>query len=524
MKILYVGNFTQKHCTEVHIARTLESLGHEVIRRQENELEPGWVSTLPDDVELFMFTRTWGGYVNLSDLETLRALNIPSVSYHLDLYVGLSRKYLHESKSLDEVLSTDPFWRTDYVFTPDGDPESARVFKRNDVNHCYMKPGVFQPECVLDTQVSEQDIDVLFVGGGDRPGSPNGYGHPEWPYRDQLVGWLHDTYGDKFKKFGHPQETVRNEELNRLYWRTKVVVGDSVCLGFDHTYYWSDRVYETLGRGGFMIHPYIKGMEEEFVDGQHLVYYKYGDFEDLKRKIDYYMTHDAERERIRWQGHNFVHRHATYTKRMQTMLDTVFVKLTDKAMESMSDAQEAIDKSLFAPAEEDLYLGDTPFKINLGAGSEPTEGWVNVDWIRGPGIQVEHNLLLFPWPFQDGCAEEIKAIDVLEHMPNYTPDNQSTAIEFVRECWRLLQPGGILTIQVPHWASPNCWIDLTHVRGFDERSMDYFDPSTEIGAVYGYYSPDRKFKVTASVSVMQNQTESANDGKKSNVTFKMVKI
>lgn len=524
MTILYVGNFSQRHCTEVHLAATLESLGHEVIRLQENELQLDWAVN-PEGVDLFLYTRTWGDKVTLEDLEKLRRARIPTVSYHLDLYVGLSRKYLHEGKTLDEVLQTDPFWRTDFVFTPDGDPKSAEVFERNGVNHYYIKPGVFHPECYMSDHIkgSEYLADVLFVGGGDWPGSPNGYGHPEWPYRDRLIGWLYDTYGARFTKFGYPQETIRNAGLNELYANSKVVIGDSVCLGFNHTYYWSDRVYETLGRGGFLIHPYIKGMEEEFKDGVHLVYYKYGDFNELKAKIDYYLEHDEERERIRKAGHEFVKNHATYHARLTNMLQTVFpfalptegltVKKILGAVDIDSPSSHAVTHEFNAP----------PIKINLGAGSEPTPGWVNVDWIKGPGIDVEQNLLLFPWPFEDNCASEIKSIDVLEHMPNYTPDNQATALAFVEECHRILQPGGKLTIQVPHYNSPNLWIDPTHVRGYDPRSLDYFDPMTDLGRAYGYYTKG-KFKVTAEVSTMINQPDPANNGKPSNVTFTLVKI
>lgn len=94
-------------------------------------------------------------------------------------------------------------------------------------------------------------------------------------------------------------------------------------------------------------------------------------------------------------------------------------------------------------------------------------------------------------------------------MPNYTPDYKPTVIQFVEECHRILQTDGYLQIQVPHWDSPNMWIDPTHVRGFDVKSMDYFDPATDFGKWYGYYS-DKKFEVTAT---MQN----------GNVTFLMRK-
>lgn len=480
MTIAYVGNFTQSHCTEVHLANTLEQLGHSVIRLQENGYTSQELGNVLDQAkfDLFLFTRTWGETVTLEHLAQLRERKIPSASYHLDLYVGLTRKYLHGENSLEQMLQTDPFWRTDFVFTPDGDPSSAEVFKDNGVHHYYMKPGVYKPECYMGSPPEYEDfwLDVMFVGGGDKIGSPHVYGHPEWNYRNKLIQWLYDTYGKNFHKFGHPQDTVRNDDLNQLYAKAKVVVGDSVCLPdgeFRHTYYWSDRVYETIGRGGFLIHPYIKGLEEEFTDGETIVFYNYGDFENLKQRIDYYLEHDEEREKIRRAGQEFVKNNATYNDRLTQMLDIIELKQVTQ-----------------------MVVDALPIKINLGAGSEPTDGWTNVDWIAGDGIQVVHNLLETPWPFDDSVADEILARDVLEHMPNFTPDNKSTPIAFVEECHRILQTGGKLFITVPHWQSKNLWIDPTHVRGYDEKSMDYFDPDTDFGKWYGYYS-DKKFKVTS---------------------------
>lgn len=490
MKIAYIGNFTQKHCTEVHIAATLEDLGHEVIRLQENEVPPETLTGMianATDWGLLLFTRTWGNLLTLEHLAQLRERKIPSASYHLDLYIGLERKYLHEGKTLEVVLQTDPFWRTDFVFTPDGDPTSAEVFKANGVKHYYMKAGVYKPECYIADPSpdfrTDRETDVLFVGGGDKIGSPHAYGHPEWNYRNELITFLYLTYGKRFAKYGHPQETIRNELLNNQYAVSKVTVGDSVCIGFNHENYWSDRVYETLGRGGFLIHPYIKGFEEEFVNGKHLAFYDYGNFEQLRQKIDYYLENDEERETIRLAGHEFVKNNCTYHDRLRQMLTTVF----DNPAHYVPKPEEAI-------------------KINLGAGSEPTEGWLNVDWIKQAGIDVVHNLLEFPWTFADDeVADEIKAIDVLEHMPLFTEDLDSTPIMFIEECHRILRTGGKLFITVPHWQSPNLWIDPTHVRGYDEKSMDYFDPETDHGKWYGYYS-DKKFKVS-SVRTPNNNVE-----------------
>lgn len=461
MLIAYVGNFSQSHCTEVHIAATLEKLGHTIIRLQESAISSAELDHMIEGAEwdLFLFTRTWDTLVTLDHLAQLRERKIPSASYHLDLYVGLQR---------ESGLDNDPFWRTDYVFTPDGSEQAAEVFKAKGINHFYMKPGVFEPECymALPTDVPQQS-EVIFVGGGSATGEGPQYGHKEWPYRGQLIKFLKDTYEERFAKFGWPEVTIRNSALNQVYANAKIVVGDSLCLNFDHPYYWSDRVYETLGRGGFIIHPYIKGMEEEFTDGENIVFYEYNNWGQLKEKIDYYLEHDEERERIRLAGHEFVKNHATYTHRLTQMLETIF------------------------PSTKPVDL-----KISLGAGTEPEsgDGWVNLDIVPMPGIDVVHNLMQYPWPFATSTADYIKAKDIIEHMATHLPDGRSSLIAFIEEAHRILQPGGTLWIQTPAWDADFLWIDPTHVRGYDERSFDFFDPDSDFGRSTGFYS-EAKFKV-----------------------------
>lgn len=151
-------------------------------------------------------------------------------------------------------------------------------------------------------------------------------------------------------------------------------------------------------------------------------------------------------------------------------------------------------------------------RINLGAGTSAKyyPDHVNVDFIDSEGIDVVHNLNKFPWPFKDNSADQIQAIDVIEHLPSHL-DDIPTMLLFMEEAHRILKKGGELYLTTPHWQSRNLWIDFTHVRGFDERSFDYFDPSTDLGKDYGYYSKC-KFTVKA--------TRTPND----NVEFRMIKL
>jgi hypothetical protein len=313
MKIAYVGNFSQDHCTEVHIKKTLESLGHTVIPLQEDVFNVGQIYEIAKDCSLFLYTKTWGlipaGNVDGNGLlEKLKNCKVPTASYHLDLYWGISR---------EAGIANDPFWKTDFVFTPDGGHDQE--FRQAGINHYYLKPGVFDQECYLDTTVEKRD-EVLFVGSYNY--------HSEWGYRQELLNNLAEHYGGRFMKYGNgggqfAHLPIRGDELNKLYASTKVVVGDSLCKGFNSEYYWSDRVYETLGRGGFLIHPYIKGLDDEFTDKKHLVFYQYGKFSQLYDLIDYYLEHDDEREKIRLAGHNFVKKNATYKHRVKEMLTII---------------------------------------------------------------------------------------------------------------------------------------------------------------------------------------------------------
>jgi hypothetical protein len=310
MRICFLGNFGVSFSSESHHKATLERLGHEVIALQEGRAQSNDILREASISDLFVWVHThaWttpGEMSMVAVLERLRRYGVPTMTYHLDLWFGIERQ---------KDLEHDEFYKhIGHFFTVD--KLMADWFNENtSVKGHYIQAGVFEPECYLIEK--EPTNDVIFVGSRRY--------HPEWQYRPQLIDWLRDTYKDRFLHYGGDGVgVVRGDALNRLYADTKVAVGDSLCINFDYPHYWSDRVYETLGRGGFLIMPHVKGMEKHFDDGIHLVFYQYGNFEQLKGLIDYYLEHEYKREAIRRAGHEHVKKNHTYTNRWQEILEVI---------------------------------------------------------------------------------------------------------------------------------------------------------------------------------------------------------
>jgi spore maturation protein CgeB len=306
-KITFLGNFRVSYSSETHHANTLESLGYNVVRLQETEATSGEIlrESLSSDMFLWIHTHNWntpGRFTMEQVLEELRDAGVKTVTYHLDLWFGLNRQ---------KDLGHHPVYKNiQHFFTVDS--QMAKWFNENTkvVGH-YLPAGVYDKESTyVPTQIENE---IIFVGSKTY--------HPEWKYRPKLINWLHETYPKRFKHYGRDGlGVVRGQELNNLYASTKIVVGDTLCPNYNYPDYWSDRIYETLGRGGFMIHPYIPGLEREFEDKKHVVFYEYKNFAQLEGLINYYLENDKEREAIRKEGHELVKNKYTYKNRWQAIL------------------------------------------------------------------------------------------------------------------------------------------------------------------------------------------------------------
>lgn len=83
-------------------------------------------------------------------------------------------------------------------------------------------------------------------------------------------------------------------------------------------------------------------------------------------------------------------------------------------------------------------------RLNLGCGAYPFRGagWTNLD--ADPAVHPDVCATVPPLPFGDGAADEMYLGHLLEHFP------RDDGLVLLRECYRVLVPGGRLGVVVPN--------------------------------------------------------------------------
>lgn len=123
------------------------------------------------------------------------------------------------------------------------------------------------------------------------------------------------------------------------------------------------------------------------------------------------------------------------------------------------------------------YPEQKSYKLELGCGKKIEEGYIGID-IHPDYGQICRDLEKQCIPFRSGSVSVIRAMSFLEHIEN---------LEFVmNECWRVLQPGGILKINVPHYLSAAAYTDPTHKRFFSLGTFKYFTGERPRYAQYNF--------------------------------------
>jgi predicted SAM-dependent methyltransferase len=120
-------------------------------------------------------------------------------------------------------------------------------------------------------------------------------------------------------------------------------------------------------------------------------------------------------------------------------------------------------------------------KSNLGCGDDHKEGFVNIDFIKLPAVDLVVDLEK-KFSFKDNLVDEVVCENTIEHLKE--PQR------FMEEIYRVCKPGARVTIVAPHTWNKVLDGKLLHVRpGINALTFSSFDE----GMRYNY-STSARFK------------------------------
>lgn len=127
--------------------------------------------------------------------------------------------------------------------------------------------------------------------------------------------------------------------------------------------------------------------------------------------------------------------------------------------------------------------------IELGCGPNKVAGAIGVDQFESEHVDIvaniENGLPFLP----DNCVDELFSRHVLEHIENLEL--------LIKEIHRVLKPGGIHRVIVPHFSNPHFYSDYTHRRFFGLYTFDYFaDETSKLKRKVPNFYNDIRFHIT----------------------------
>lgn len=177
-------------------------------------------------------------------------------------------------------------------------------FKKSGARSFYLLEGYDEKLFTPGEENNNKKIDVLFVGA-------------KFPIREQYVDYLRKNkinvlcHGPGWKN-----EPIYFEKLVNKYRTSRVVLNfPKEDSGF------SDRVFHVLGCGSFMLTKYCSDLPKLFEKETHLDWFNTP--EECLKLVNYYLEHEAVRERIAQQGYNYGLKKFTWKKRVEEMLQSL---------------------------------------------------------------------------------------------------------------------------------------------------------------------------------------------------------
>lgn len=293
MKIMYFGKFQTSYSTEKYVTKSLKQIGHDVLtvpifKYSKYEVLIQMIEQNKPDVLLFTKTELPCFYYLI---RWAKSEGIKTVTWNWDVY-----------RTLRNTIPVH-FCVSDHYIHTDGSNQAYWKHRCDGKVHV-LRQGIFLPEAIMIDNPDERKIPLAFYGSID-----------SYQKRFELIIKLSQVFEL------HVKNQVRNHRLNMEFSNTKLILGDSYPL----PNYWSNRVYETLGRGGLLLHPKTEGLDKEFIPGEHFIEYERNNLPELIELIKYWLDpkRKEERDRIRKAGYEYCVQNHTYNHRVSELIKII---------------------------------------------------------------------------------------------------------------------------------------------------------------------------------------------------------
>jgi len=206
----------------------------------------------------------------------------------------------------------------DFFFTYD--PYILKMMREIGMSNGHYLPFAadLEKDAVFPSQHDYQ-YDIAFIGSYE-PGLYDA----RVEYLSRLKDLALHIWGNKnwlntpLAKFYHGRP--KDEEMPNIYRQSKIVINIDQQIPEEEGI--NLRPFEVTGAGTFLLNDPIKAdIRRLFNDGQEVVVFK--DAADLRSKVEYYLAHNVERERIARAGFERTKKEHTYLDRFSQMFNIV---------------------------------------------------------------------------------------------------------------------------------------------------------------------------------------------------------
>src|SRR5215831_11977164 len=132
-------------------------------------------------------------------------------------------------------------------------------------------------------------------------------------------------------------------------------------------------------------------------------------------------------ERVRTMIRQFIRNQTTYGLRVSLRHVFTEIEILRKHRQGIRQARN--------------LLGQQHLRLNIGCGRKVKREWINIDLSPHADITLD---LREPLPLPENSCSFIYSEHFLEHL-----DYPLHAEIFLKECYRVLEPGGVISIGVP---------------------------------------------------------------------------